>query len=297
MVITCLATRSAPAAARRGPVPVVSVDVPVPAATAPWFPRYSVSRRGRSSPSTWRTTFARSPVVSATSSGSICHRTCLQTSPPCSIFDAHACKATFFVLGCAAHPLKPLLRRTIDVGHEVASHGREREFCFPSLRGYHWTSSSRAYHWKAVRAAAGWKGSLYPATRHFAGWSRVNVLEMPSENVAIALGHTDGDEQVRRLYGHRDTDRALDRVIAPYAQAGTVEPLRVLRRETEVPGPHTKPHTHPAAPVLAAYSANRPVSRPPPLFDRPAVVSTRRRASRELRSRVQEQAAEGARGD
>jgi integrase len=62
---------------------------------------------------------------------------------------------------------------------------RESEFCFVSLRGEHWTPSSRAYHWKAVRA----EGSLYLATRHFAGWYMVNVLEMPSEDVGIALGH------------------------------------------------------------------------------------------------------------
>jgi hypothetical protein len=40
----------------------------------------------------------------------------------------------------------------------------------------------------------------------FAGWYMVNVLDLPSEDVAIALGHTDGGELVRRLYGHRDHD-------------------------------------------------------------------------------------------
>jgi hypothetical protein len=64
------------------------------------------------------------------------------------------------------------------------------------IRGSHWTASARAYHWKAARAAAGWEGSLYLATRHFAGWYMVNVLELPSEDVAIALGHTDGGELV-----------------------------------------------------------------------------------------------------
>jgi hypothetical protein len=38
----------------------------------------------------------------------------------------------------------------------------------------------------------------------------VNVLELPYEDVAIALGHTDGGELVRHLYGHRDRERALD---------------------------------------------------------------------------------------
>jgi integrase len=92
----------------------------------------------------------------------------------------------------------------------------EGEFCFAPIRGRHWTASARAYHWKAVRAAAGWEGSLYLATRHFAGWYMINVLELPSEDVAITLGHTDGGELVRKLYGHRDRDRALDRVIAAY---------------------------------------------------------------------------------
>jgi hypothetical protein len=94
---------------------------------------------------------------------------------------------------------------------------REGEFCFISLRGEHWTPSPRAYHWKAVRAAAGWEGSLYLATRHFAGWYMVNELEMSSGDVAIALGHQDGGNLVRRLYGHGDKGRALDRIVGAYA--------------------------------------------------------------------------------
>jgi integrase len=104
----------------------------------------------------------------------------------------------------------------------------EGEFCFAPIRGEHWTASARAYHWKAVRAAAGWEGSLYLATRHFAGSYMVNVLELPSEDVAIALGHTDGGELVRRLYGHRDRDRALDRVAAAYERTATHTQLRLV---------------------------------------------------------------------
>jgi integrase len=108
----------------------------------------------------------------------------------------------------------------------TALHGlpREGEFCFVSLRGEHWTPSSRAYHWKAVRAAAGWDGSLYLATRHFAGWYMVNELEMSSEDVAIALGHQDGGNLVRCLYGHRDKGRALDRIVGAYAEAASGRP-------------------------------------------------------------------------
>jgi integrase len=97
----------------------------------------------------------------------------------------------------------------------------EGEFCFAPIRGRHWTASARAYHWKAVKAAAGWTESLYLATRHFAGSYMVNVLDLPSEDVAIALGHTDGGELVRLLYGHRDHERALDRVTAAYGRTAS----------------------------------------------------------------------------
>jgi len=104
----------------------------------------------------------------------------------------------------------------------------EGEFCFAPIRGRHWTASARTYHWKAVRAAAGWEGSLYLATRHFAGWYMVNVLELPSEDVAIALGHTDGGELVRKLYGHRDHERALDRVTAAYDRIASYTQMRLV---------------------------------------------------------------------
>lgn len=42
----------------------------------------------------------------------------------------------------------------------------------------------------------------------------INVLELPSEDVAIALGHTDGGVLVRKLYGHRDQERPPARVTA-----------------------------------------------------------------------------------
>lgn len=108
----------------------------------------------------------------------------------------------------------------------------ESEFCFLNLRGQHFTASSRAYHWKAVRAKAGWDLSLYLATRHFAGWYMVNILGMVSEDVGIALGHEDGGDQVRKLYGHRDREKALDRVVAAYAETGRVEPLRIAKGDS-----------------------------------------------------------------
>jgi integrase len=112
---------------------------------------------------------------------------------------------------------------TVQARDALQALARESDFCFVSPRGGHWMPSSRAYHWKAVKAAAGWEGSLYLATRHFAGWYMVNELEMPSEDVAIALGHQDGGNLVRRLYGHRDTARALDRIVGAYAERAAAD--------------------------------------------------------------------------
>jgi hypothetical protein len=55
----------------------------------------------------------------------------------------------------------------------------------------------------------------------------VNELEMPPEDVAIALGHQDGGNLVRRLYGHRDKGRALDRIVDAYAAAPRAIPSAV----------------------------------------------------------------------
>ncbi len=81
-------------------------------------------------------------------------------------------------------------------------------------------------HGPHTPAAAGWTGSLCLATRHSAGWYMVNELEMASEDVAIALGHQDGGNLVRRLYGHRDKGRALDRIVGADATRAENRPKR-----------------------------------------------------------------------
>jgi hypothetical protein len=50
----------------------------------------------------------------------------------------------------------------------------------------------------------------------------VNELELPSEDVAIALGRTDGDRRACARVRHRDRGRALDRWKAVRAAAGCV---------------------------------------------------------------------------
>ena len=104
-------------------------------------------------------------------------------------------------------------------------------FCFTTSRGSHWTPGARAYHWKATRAAAGYEGTLYLATRHFAGAYMTNTLELDPETVAIALGHEDGGMLVRQLYGHKDKKAALDRVQRAY-EGADVRPLRAVPDRT-----------------------------------------------------------------
>lgn len=126
------------------------------------------------------------------------------------------------------------------LGRPVPMHGpvrrvltdlpREGDYCFKGIRGQHWTAQSRAYHWKAVKAGSGWTGSLYLATRHYAGWMMYDQLLLDAEDVAFALGHTDGGELVRRLYGHRDRSAALERVRRAYEALETPPtPLKAVK--------------------------------------------------------------------
>lgn len=107
----------------------------------------------------------------------------------------------------------------------------ESPYCFTTLRGGHWTASARAYHWKAVKAEAGWDRTLYLATRHFAGWYMRNTLKLDAEDVAIALGHRDGGELVRTLYGHLNEEAALERVARAYESMNNVRQLRPVRED------------------------------------------------------------------
>lgn len=120
---------------------------------------------------------------------------------------------------------------TPDARAALVATPRESEFCFTTIRGTHFTPSSRAFHWKATRAAVGYTDTLYLATRHFAGWYMTNVLDLDSEVVAIVLGHEDGGELVRRLYGHRDKARALNAASNAYANHGSVTRLSAVRKE------------------------------------------------------------------
>jgi len=112
-------------------------------------------------------------------------------------------------------------------------------YCFANTRGSHWTPSARSHHWDRVRVKMDWlaedsRKALYLATRHFCGSYLYNVLELPSEDVAIQLGHEDGGELVRKLYGHRDRARTLARIERAFAdRARVVAPgLRMVKGDS-----------------------------------------------------------------
>ena len=99
----------------------------------------------------------------------------------------------------------PARRALVGLAHES-------EFVFVNSRGDHWSRPARAYQWRRVCEAADWHETMYLSTRHFAGWWLYQVLMLPAEDVAAALGHEDRGELVRKLYGHFNHDAALERV-------------------------------------------------------------------------------------
>ena len=104
---------------------------------------------------------------------------------------------------------------------------RESEWIFTTLRGTHYTPSSRTFHWNRVRASVGMGNvSLYLATRHFYGWYALNVVELPPHVIALHLGHDDGGQLVRELYGHPDAALARERTREAFRSIASVSTLR-----------------------------------------------------------------------
>jgi len=108
---------------------------------------------------------------------------------------------------------------------------RESEFLFTTLRGTHYTPSARSHHWNRVRAAAGLGNvDLYTCTRHFFASYAWNVLRLTPEDIADHLGHQDGGELVRKLYGHFDSEFSRARVRQAFESAPSKPtPLRKLQ--------------------------------------------------------------------
>lgn len=126
------------------------------------------------------------------------------------------------------HGVVRTIAMTDPVHERLLTLPRESEFVFTTLRGTHYTPSARNHHWNRVRCSAGVGDvELYLATRHYFAWYAWNVLGLAPEDIAQHLGHQDGGELVRRLYGHFDQAGARRRVRDAFAQAPAAPvPLR-----------------------------------------------------------------------
>jgi integrase len=107
---------------------------------------------------------------------------------------------------------------------------RESEFVFVNGHRRHWTKGAREYQWGKVCTATGWTGSCYLATRHFAGMMMFREMRLSAEDVAVALGHTDKGDLVRKLYGHHSPEDALARVKQAYIEDAESGPDELAKR-------------------------------------------------------------------
>ena len=81
-----------------------------------------------------------------------------------------------------------------------------------------------------MRAGAGLGNvDLYTCTRHYFAWYAWNILRLDPEDIADHLGHQDGGDLVRKLYGHFDSALARKRVRKAFADA-PVAPVALPRR-------------------------------------------------------------------
>jgi integrase len=82
---------------------------------------------------------------------------------------------------------------------------------FTNPRGNQFWNSTWSYYWHQIRAAAGRPDMDFYELRHYCA-TRLLEAGLSERDVAEQLGHTDGGELVRKVYGHPSKRRALDRV-------------------------------------------------------------------------------------
>jgi integrase len=68
------------------------------------------------------------------------------------------------------------------------------------------------YYWHPVRCRYGRPSMDLYELRHFCRSWLFNDLELPAQDVAHQLGHTDGGALVQRLYGHPSERLARERI-------------------------------------------------------------------------------------
>lgn len=85
------------------------------------------------------------------------------------------------------------------------------DLLFPTPTGKQFWQPALSYYWRPTAAHAGRRGMAFYELRHYCA-TRLLEAGLDDRDVATALGHTDGGELVRRVYGHPSERRALDRV-------------------------------------------------------------------------------------
>jgi integrase len=98
------------------------------------------------------------------------------------------------------------------------------ELIFRGARGRPITGRTQHYYWHPVRCRFGRPSMDFYELRHFCGAWLFNDHELPAQDVAHQLGHTDGGALVQRLYGHPSESLARERI--KRAVGGNVTPLR-----------------------------------------------------------------------
>lgn len=87
----------------------------------------------------------------------------------------------------------------------------DQTLAFTTPTGKQLWQPSHSLLWKPVRIAAGRESMDFYELRHYCA-TRLLEAGATDADVAVALGHTDGGELVRRVYGHPAERHSLDRV-------------------------------------------------------------------------------------
>ena len=85
------------------------------------------------------------------------------------------------------------------------------ELLFATPLGRQFWSGTLVYYWHPVRAAAARPAMDFYELRHYCA-TRLLEAGISDADVAVQLGHTDGGELVRKVYGHPTARRALENV-------------------------------------------------------------------------------------
>ncbi|MGA9284215.1 MAG: tyrosine-type recombinase/integrase [Solirubrobacteraceae bacterium] len=83
---------------------------------------------------------------------------------------------------------------------------------FRGKKGGVLTGRTQHYYWHPVHCRFGRPSMDFYELRHFCGSWLFNDLELPAQDVAHQLGHTDGGALVQRLYGHPSERLARERI-------------------------------------------------------------------------------------